>query len=501
MNMRWAWIFTMLSSLPLLLLPSRTLAQLSGMSAAGGANQAKLLAQGYGQGPGGMAGMMMAAPAGGAMMMPPPGYVGSGLPGGGYPVAPISQMTSGKMAGAPAPFPGGGPVNMSASPDAYGGYGAAPANFSEGMMDGSCPYCGGQGCESCACDDGSDCYGCLAPFLHDTLLGDVCGLFCPYPDGGCGAIRWFDVAIDYMNMQRQTDSAKLINFTSLGVAGPIVLSTDNLDFNDASSFRFTGAFQLGPGSNLEFTYYGLFDFHATANVANAADNLFSVFSQFGFVPPGGFQETDESDFQQLDYSSTFDTFEANFRQRWLSPNCRYQGSWLVGARHFILDERFRYFTSSSANGINGNPLIPAQLDAITRTTNSMTGIQVGGDVWICLMPGLRLGAEGKAGVFGNRMNANTSIAVNTGAAEFLEENTQDDVAFLTDASVTMTYRFSYSWTGRVAYNVLYASGVALAQDNFNTVPPFGPGPTRVPFIDTDGDAFFHGWSAGVEFLW
>src|SRR6185503_2719454 len=104
-----------------------------------------------------------------------------------------------------------------------------------------------------------------------------------------------------------------------------------------------------------------------------------------------------------------------------SPNCRYQGSWLAGVRHFILDENFRYNTSSSINGINGDPLNPAQLNLSLDTNNNLTGAQVGGDVWICLLPGLRVGAEAKAAVLGNHANVNTNIAVNTGA-NFPTEN-------------------------------------------------------------------------------
>ena len=119
----------------------------------------------------------------------------------------------------------------------------------------------------------------------------------------------------------------------VGIAGPIVLQTADLQFNEEPSFRFTGCLQVGPGGNVEFTYYGLFQFDSGAFVRRSGDNdLFSVFSNFGTLPFGGFAETDMSDFQRIDYSSTFDSFEINYRQRWMSPNCRYQGSWLCGVR-------------------------------------------------------------------------------------------------------------------------------------------------------------------------
>jgi hypothetical protein len=304
-----------------------------------------------------------------------------------------------------------------------------------------------------------------------------------------------------MNLTRD-DVGRNTNIASAGIAGPIVLSTSNLDFEEEPSFRITTAFQIGPGSNLEFTYYGLFEYDDGVTVTDPGNNLFSVFSQFGILPPGGFPETDASDFQRIEYSSTFDSFEGNFRQRWMAPNCRYQGSWLCGFRHFILDEKFRYLTSSSANPTPLDPflLTPSQLNLDIDTTNNLTGAQIGGDAWICLLPGLRLGAEAKAGVYGNHVNVNTFITVNTGGQFNPELQSTDDIAILADANVTLLYKINYQWTARVAYNFLYVDGVALASENFNTVPPFGP-TTRVPFLNDNGSVFFHGYSAGLEYMW
>ena len=217
-------------------------------------------------------------------------------------------------------------------------------------------------------------------------------------------------------------------------------------------------------------------------------------------------ETDQANFVSIDYESSFDSFEVNFRQRWMAPNCRYQGSWVCGVRHFILDEKFRLFTSSSVNGINGDPLNPAQARFDVDTTNNLTGFQLGGDMWICVLPGLRLGGEIKAGVYGNHMNANTTIGVNNGnIPTFTERVSINDVAFIGQADLTATYRINYNWTARIGYQFLFVDGVALAGENFNTLPPAlfvpPPGATRVPTINDNGNVFYHGWTAGLEFMW
>ena len=231
------------------------------------------------------------------------------------------------------------------------------------------------------------------------------------------------------------------------------------------------------------------------------NELFSTVSGFGLQPFGGFAETDASDFQSIAYKSQFDNFEVNFRQRWQAPNCRYQGSWLAGIRYFKLKEDFNYFTQSTANGTPGNPL-NAQFN--THVNDNLIGLQVGGDLWLCLIPGLRVGAEVKGGVYGNHYNVDNAVRTNTTTDEFLEEISTSDISFLTQADLLATYRINYQWTLKAGYQFLYVAGVALASEQFNA-PPTSIFPTsprnRTPFTDDDGELFYHGYSVGAEFCW
>ena len=534
MNMRWAWSLPVLSSLAVTVVTSSLMAQGplkpgyapdpagqagGGAPAAGpyGPYQAYpqmgampvMVPPGGPQSVGGMQGPALGPPP--VMMAPglaPPGLMGPGMPAYGmlppgmppYGVDPAAYMGGPMPGGMPAgyagPMPPPGPT-----PDAFGAYGSMPTDFQGDMQGGTdCPYCGGQGCNACKhLRHGHHC--------ENGLLGNLLGCVGPCPDGGCGAIRWYDFAVDFMMLKRDNTGANVAT-TSLGMgATDIVLQTNQLNFTYEPSFRFSGVVQAGPGSNIEFTYFGLFNYTDSAFVRRTGFNdLFSVFSQFGNVPFGGFPETDESDFQQIVYQSTFDSFEINFRQRWMAANCRYQGSWLCGVRHFILDEKFRYFTSSSANGFDPadpqipDPLNPAQSQTDVDTTNNLTGLQIGGDAWVCLLPGLRVGGEAKAGVYGNHANINTTIGVNTGASTFAERLNSDNVAFIYEAELLGTYRLNDQWTLRAGYQFIYVDQVALAPENFNTVPPFGP-LVRTPLINNSGTVFYHGWNAGVEFMW
>jgi hypothetical protein len=398
-----------------------------------------------------------------AMYAPPGMAVGYMQPGS----APPSVLAAGQ------------PMPMGATP--MGPAPGSPAEaFAEDWGSGYCPHCGGIGCPACG---------------HHGLLGGLFGWLVPEGDGGCCAMRWYDLSVDFMLLTRD-DAGRDIPISSEGIGGPIVLSTGDLDFDEAPSFRFSGQFQITAGGSIEFTYYGLFNFDSFARVTSDG-NLFSALSQFGQLPFGGFpNESDAADVHRIEYSSTFDNFEVNFRRRWMAPNCRYQGSWLAGARYFKLDEDFEFTSITPTGG----------LDMDVQTNNSLTGFQLGGDLWICVVPGLRVGGELKAGIFGNHAIQSTAMAAPSFGLPYAEEVKSDDVAFVTNLDLMLLYRLNYIWTLRAGYQFLFVDGVALASENFNPTPPsifagLPPNVIRTPTINDNGNVFYHGWMVGLEFMW
>jgi len=424
---------------------------------------------------------------------PPSGPAAYGQPGYGPPMS--AMMDQGGYGAPPGGYGGYG------APDPSMGGGAMAGGMMGGGMDGPCQYCGGQGCPQCAGGAGSDSSWC-----PNGLLGDVLGLVAPYPDGGCAAPRWYDFAVDYMMLKRDNTGQNREISRFGGPGGPTALQTNQIDFGSYKpGFRFSAALQIAAANSLEFTYFGMFNYTGHATARAAGNNLFSVFSNFGQGPFGGFTEFDQANFQQITYQSTFDSFETNWRCRWMAPNCRYQGSWLVGVRHFILNEKFRFFSQSGENGIPGpvTNIIPAQGRDDTDTTNDLTGLQIGGDTWICILPGLRAGAELQAGVYGNHIGVNTTIGSNMTQTQFREHLADNNVSFLGQVNLLATYRINYNWSLRGGYQFLYVSGVALAPENFNPVAPFinDPFRPRVQHVFDNGFAFYHGWNVGVEFMW
>ena len=107
-------------------------------------------------------------------------------------------------------------------------------------------------------------------------------------------------------------------------------------------------------------------------------------------------------------------------------------------------------------------------------------------------------------MYGNHIAVENTIAVNTGARPSLKISSTNDVAFLGQADLLMTYRLNYSWTLRGGYQFLYVDGVALAAENFNPVAAdlcSAAGVVRTPTINDNGGVFYHGWTFGAEFMW
>ncbi len=375
-------------------------------------------------------------------------------------------------------------------------YSGSMSGYDMGMgMDGGagCPHCGGNGCEYCAGHRD----GVLAGFLRRLL---------PYAEGGACAPRWYDMAVEglYWTRDEVSDSVPFTAFTRFG---PTILSSDNLNYDFQPGMRFNSALQILPGISLEFTYFGMFSWSANASVTSpVGDELFSPFSNFGALIGVGlpFDESDQARFHSIRSSSTIDNFELNVRKYWTGPNCRLQGSYRSGVRYVYLVDDLNFFTLGR-NVVVGLGTAPAgQSSTDVRAHNSLVGYQSGFDLWANIVPGISVGFDGKAGVYGNHGKQNTRVfGSTTGAgtsADLSETSTNNDIAVVGEANVIFIYRINPNCTIRAGYSALYLDGVALAPDNFNTSNPFNTART-VQELDDDGHVFYHGGFMGFEWMW
>ncbi len=396
---------------------------------------------------------------------PAPTYMtGPGSFGPAYPTVPASYMGPGGMAA-----PGGGITQA--------------ALLSVGQGDGGFEF------ESDLCDE------CRS---EGHSRGRAHG---PFEDCTCGP-RWFNVHFEALYLMREEVSRQR-DFTSDGVSGTRVLSTNDLDFDYELGFRATGRIDVGAASNIEASFLGGFEWNTNAQVTNGSDNLYSVLSSYGVSPAGGFVDTDQASVHAIDYSTQLNSGEVSWRHHWVSPNLRIQGSWLLGARYTNLEETFVLSTIALLHNdplVGGNPLRgPGSMNYRTETRNNLIGFQTGGDAYMCLVPGLTLGSEVKAGIYGNRATHDTIVSATSLGSTVREEASSNEIALVAEGGIMAVYQISPGFSLRAGYQIVYLDGVALAPENFNTGSPFG-GP-RTATINSNGSALYHGGTAGFEWMW
>ncbi len=308
-----------------------------------------------------------------------------------------------------------------------------------------------------------------------------------------------------------------VDFTALNVGNNVVLSSNQLDASDQIGFRAIGRYDICPLSVVEFGYTGIYDFSDSATVTDTSrpGNLYSLFSRpapgtgnFGINPPtvstgiNPLPFTEQAIQQSISFKSDLQTAEISYRRYWLGWSPRISGTLLAGFRYTKLNEDFEFDSLGSPNTfIVSNPAFEYRTDAV----NNLSGFQAGGDGWISLTQGLRLGAEVKAGIYDNHYNLQTSILEgNVGSLTNVitpEKFDGDKVAFIGEASVDLVADITPSISLRAGYEVLSLDSLVLAGDNFNTTSPFGNQGTRVPFVDNDGKLFYSGAHAGIEYTW
>ncbi len=456
--------------------------------------------------------MVAAAPAE-AQWGPSPYYHG-----GGYPAQQAYYMPPPYM-----PPPGAPPMmGPGAAEGMLAGYNAPlvvhdPHVAPAGLL--RCTGCGGGGCNACG---GGAAMGLFQRGAHsgetltmgDSYLAPGLGLGMGTPGGvgcndgqgilgkhgpmgtcGCCTPRWWDFQAEALYYERE-DVSRTVDFATLGVGGPVVLSTTDLDFDAEPGFRLQGAILLGPGTNLEGGYFGMFNWTTQASVTSTANNLFSAYSQFGAIAPPNLPEANNSDLQSIAYSTELHNWELNIRRRWVSPNCRFHSSWLVGARYLALDEDLLYTIRSGA-------VTAETTDTLVSTRNELVGFQTGGDLLVCIVPRLKAGLNLKATLGGVRAENRTTVdlqrPVNPAANQIFRELAgEEDLAFVGEGGFEVIFEATERTTLRAGYQLLFVDGVALAPENFN--PDFRLG-VRDPVVNDNGDVFYHGFQGGFEFTW
>lgn len=321
------------------------------------------------------------------------------------------------------------------------------------------------------------CAGMVIPELN-PMCWDVCG---------------FEVGAEYIYLKRCDDSEN-IDITSQGVQGPIVLNTDMLDMGWKSGFKLIGQANMQGCKAVEITWTPKICFKNTQSVLDQNYQLYSVLSNFGESPLGGFDDTDRSCKQEIGLESKLETVEVNVKKLW--GICR--GSLLYGYRYQCLEEDFQY------NTIGEND---AWYQSNTSTHNDMHGFQLGMEFCVPCTSCFSVEVSGKGAVYAN-CTKREFVAVGRDIIQSYKDKESDT---RTSWGVDVGAKLLYEWCScsfiYVGYQYLSYENVALALNNFNAEQNGILGAKQVEVSESDkllvNDSClsYHGITVGVNFVW
>jgi hypothetical protein len=283
-----------------------------------------------------------------------------------------------------------------------------------------------------------------------------------------------------------------------------LLMLDGAQPGEDTSVRFTlGHFLFRDSGNrdhtVEFTAFGGGDWHQH-RVISSQDN-FGLFVPFYIA--GTNRTFNESTFQDIDYSSTFRSFELNYRVKqrlrrdqmimdanghWhRATNPGWTHEYLVGLRYMnirdILDWRAE---DIEVLGDDGSYLI--------RTDNDMFGFQMGAGAayerarW-------SVGVQSKAGVFANNASGRTALDFTADDLDDADLRLQsDELSFVGEAKLVGRWHILPDFSLRAAYELMYVTSVALGPNQATFIPDFS-------YLNASQDPFYHGASFGFEGYW
>ena len=193
---------------------------------------------------------------------------------------------------------------------------------------------------------------------------------------------------------------------------PFVLRSTQLDFDYETGFRILGRYDCGPLSVIEFGYWGVENLDSSASFTdpNPVDadtgNLYSLFSYYGNTPPGVTTPGGPVPWtERSDHAKHLARIGAAQRGIQLPPLLgRLQSDGLRhAARRLPLHAAARRFPVFAGDRRSRS----ADYDEIIK--NDMAGFQAGGDVWVHIRQGIRIGAEGKVGLMNNHYTLDNSF--------------------------------------------------------------------------------------------
>jgi len=378
--------------------------------------------------------------------------------------------------------------------DAHGNSIVMPANYCQECEGGGYYQEGGypEGgyCQDCQGGGyGGACRSGLGGVLRDARLGANMGNCYGGPDQS--GPHYFDVsaAVVFLRGEELFDGAPAFASVGVGLNAPRLLDPSG-EGDYEPGWKIALRYDLGPLSLFEATYMGLYDISSgsearSLDVTNppSPSQLFSPFSDYGtgMLIPG----VDFASVVRLDYESDLQSTELSYRRYWVDNNPRLSGTFLLGFRYLRLTEEFRYDTFAMGGDAS----------RLWGSENDLVGAQIGADSWFTLLQGMRLGGEIKVGIYNNHYVLTNAGDMPDVANDFGSTAKGDQVAFATEGSVSVVFDILPSLSLRGDYQVLYMNSLATAGGNIDTANYYSTA------VQTQSDALYHGFNAGLEYIW
>ena len=212
---------------------------------------------------------------------------------------------------------------------------------------------------------------------------------------------------------------------------------------------------------------------------------------------------DNSTRQVVNYSSRFNSFEANYRvkqrmgrdQMIMDPNGHWRReassgfnrSYLIGLRYIDLDEIFDWRAEDIVvAGDDGQYLI--------NTDNDLFGVQAGAGIsyetgrW-------SLGLNGKMGLYLNDADEHSQLDFTVDdVADFDRRSSESELSWVGEASLIGRWHLTPAFSLRAGTEVSVIESIALATKQINFIDDFSQ-------VNTAGYAFYIGGTLGFEGYW
>jgi len=314
------------------------------------------------------------------------------------------------------------------------------------------------------------CAGMLLPELN-PLCWDVCG---------------FEIGAEALYLKKCDDSEN-IDFTSDTILGPIVLNSDSLDTSWKWGYKLIGQANLQGCKAVEIVWTPGICWSSSKDVLDENYQLFSVYSDFGDDPFGGYPDTDASCKQFIELDSKLQGVEVNVKKLW--GICR--GSFLYGYRYQCINEQLKYETT----GVD-----TAWYRSVTEANNDMHGFQLGMDFCFPCSSCFSVEIFGKGAVYANCTEREFHATAGSNPDLLKEKESDTRTSWGVDAGIKILYEWCPASYFSFGYQYLSYHNVALALDNFSPASPFVEG-TGEKLLVNDCNLSYHGFSIGMNFVW